>query len=118
MSEADIQTMIAGHESRNEALRQTLLSKGIDLREPRKIECHFWSFNREDATSLATALTASGFCILVQRPAASPQNPTLWNVEAAIQQSIELTMRREFTDELVRIAVSCSAQYDGWGTSI
>ena len=116
--EAEIETIIQGHESRNETLRQTLVSKGVDLGEPRMIECHFWAWSSDDAADLAEALTTRGFRILVQRPAASPKDPSLWNVEAGIHQSVELTMRREFTDELVRVAAFRSARYDGWGTSI
>jgi hypothetical protein len=118
ISEAEIETIIQAHKSRNEALRQTFISKGVDLGEPRMIECHFWAWSGDDAAGLAEALTMRGFRILVQRPAASPKDPSLWNVEAGVHQSVELTMRIEFTDELVRIAVSHSARYDGWGTSI
>jgi regulator of RNase E activity RraB len=51
-------------------------------------------------------------------PAASESDPSRWNIETGINQSIELTMRPEFTDEVVRLADSHSAEYDGWGTSI
>jgi hypothetical protein len=118
ISEAEIETIILGHETRNEALRQTLATRGLDLGEPRTIECHFWAWSQDDASALAEALAASGFRILVQRPAGSPKDPSLWNIEAAIRQSIQLTMRREFTDELVRAAAARSARYDGWGTSL
>ena len=118
ISEAQLEAIIKGHESRNEALRQTLIGKGADLSESRMIECHFWAWSSDDAARLAQALTALGFRILVQRSAASPKDPSLWNVEAGIHQSIDLTVRREFTDELVRVAASSSARYDGWGTSI
>jgi regulator of RNase E activity RraB len=118
ISESEIEKLIRGHESRNQALRQTLLSKGVDPREPRMIECHFGAWGREDAASLSEALAARGFQITVQRPARSPKDPSVWNVEAAIRKSIDLTMRRELTEDLVRIAASCSAEYDGWGTTI
>jgi hypothetical protein len=110
--------MIRGHESRNESLRQTLIGKGIDLDEPRPIECHFWASSPEDTDSLAQALITRGFRIPVQHSAASAKNPSLWNLEAVIDQSIELPIRREFTDELVRVAALHCARYDGWGTRI
>lgn len=118
ISENEIKTFIREHESRNEALRQRLVGKGLDLREPRAIECHFWAWSQADAASLAEALTARGFQILAQRSAASARDPSLWNVEASIRQSIDLTLRREFTDDLVRIAAAHSGRYDGWGTSV
>ena len=117
-SQSEIETIIKGHEARNEALRQILVNRGIDLREPRQIECHFWAWSDEDATSLADALVRRGFEILARRSAGSAQDPNLWNVEAAIRQSAELTLRREFTDELVRAAATHAARYDGWGTRL
>lgn len=118
ISEDELATIIREHESRNEALRQTLVGKGLDFAEPRAIECHFWAWSQADATGLAQALTVRGFQILAQRSAASTRDPSLWNIEVSIRQSIDLTLRREFTDELVRIAAAHSGRYDGWGTSI
>lgn len=118
VSESEIEAILQGHESRNEALRQTLLGKGVDFAEPRVIECHFWAWNEDDAAGLAGDLVGSGFRILAQRSAGSPRDPDLWNIEAAITQSIQLTLRREFTDELVRVAATHSAKYDGWGTRL
>jgi regulator of RNase E activity RraB len=118
VSETEIEAIIQGHESRNAALRQTLIAKGADLGEPRMIECHFWSWSQTNAASLAGDLARRGFEILAQRSAASSRDPELWNVEAAIKQSIELTLRREFTDELVRMAAGHFGKYDGWGTRL
>ena len=113
-----IEDIIAGHAARNASLRQTFLEKNVDLREPRIIECHFWLWSEKDAAELSEALKNQGFEILTQRSAARADNPDLWNVEAAIRQSIDLTMRPEFTDELARLADSHAGVYDGWGTSI
>lgn len=118
ISETEIEAIIQGHESRNAALRQTLIEKGVDLGEPRAIECHFWSWSQANAASLAEDLTRRGFEILAQRLARSSRDPELWNVEAEIKQSAELTLRREFTDELVRIAAAHFGKYDGWGTRL
>ena len=118
MAEKTIEEIISGHEDRNASLRQVFLEKKIDLTEPRKIECHFWTWDRKDATELSESLKNRGFAILAQRPAAIPGDPGRWNLEATVRQSIDLTMRREFTDELVRLADSHRGLYDGWGTSI
>jgi hypothetical protein len=118
LSESQIEEAISGHEARNTALRRAFIEKRADFSEPRLIECHFWASSNEDAAGLTTALTTRGFRILAQRPAASPNDPSLWNVEAEIHQSIELTLRHEFTDELVRVAAAHSARYDGWGTHL
>lgn len=118
ISESEIEAIIQGHESRNAALRQTLIEKGVDLGEPRTIECHFWAWSPANAKTLADDLASRGFEILTSRSARSSQDPQLWNVEAAIKQSADLTLRREFTDELVRIAAAHFARYDGWGTRL
>jgi regulator of RNase E activity RraB len=118
VSETEIEAIIQGHESRNAALRQTLIENGVDLGESRTIECHFWSWSELNAARLAEDLVSRGFEILAQRSARSPKDPELWNVEAAIKQSAELTLRREFTDELVRIAAAHFGKYDGWGTRV
>jgi hypothetical protein len=110
--------MIAGHEARDASLRNVFMQRNVDLRESRMIECHFWTWNREDANRLGEALEQRGFEILVQRSATIAEDPKRWNLEAAIRQSIDLTMRREFIAELVRLADSHHAQYDGWGTRI
>jgi hypothetical protein len=113
-----IEEIISGHESRNASLRHLFLEKKVDLTEPRQIECHFWTWSRKDAAELSESLKSRGFEILTQSPAAIAGDPGRWNLEAAVRQSIDLTIRREFTDELARLADSHGGVYDGWGTSI
>ena len=118
LSESQIEEAISGHEARNAELRRVFVEKRVDFSESRLVECHFWASSKEDADGLAKALLARGFFIISQGPAASSNEPLLWNVEAGVRQSIELTLRREFTDELVRVAAEYSGKYDGWGTSV
>ncbi len=116
--ESRIQEIISGHEARNASLRDVFLKRNVDLAEPRKIECHFWTWSGKEATELSQALKVLGFEELARRPAAIPGDANRWNLEAAIRQSIDLTMRREFIDELVRMADSHGGLFDGWGTSV
>jgi len=116
--DAQIEKEISGHEARNAALRRIFVEKKVDLSEPRPIECHFWTWTHEDAVRIAEELTHRGFVIQTRRAAPSSSDPTLWNIEAGIKQSIDLTLRSEFTDELVRLAAAHSSRYDGWGTQI
>jgi hypothetical protein len=118
MTERSIEQLIVAHEARDGALRNVFLEKKADLREPRIIECHFWTWSEEDAQQLAAALKCRGFEMLVQRSAGIAGDPNRWNLEASLTQSIDLTMRREFIDELVRLADSHGGLYDGWGTRI
>ena len=113
-----IEEIISEHEVRDSSLRSMFRARNIDFREPRIIECHFWTWDQDDAVQLAEGLKARGFEVLVQRPAEIAGDPTRWNLAAAIRQSIDLTMAREFIDDLVRLADSRRGLYDGWGTSV
>ena len=116
ISEQQIQESIEGHERRNLALRRVLIEKGVDLTEPRTVDCHFWAWSEEDSIGLADGLTKLGFKITARR--LSKNSTVRWNIEASIWQSAALTLRPEFTDELARLAAANFARYDGWGTSI
>ena len=113
-----LEQIISDHEARNASLRHVFLDKNVDLAEPRQIECHFWTWGEENAVHLGETLKKRGFEIITQRPAALSDDPSRWNLEAAVRQSIDLTMRREFVDELARLADSHGGLYDGWGTRI
>jgi len=113
-----IEEAILAHETRNEALRRLFQEKRVDLTEPRSIEFHFWTWSRDAAEALAADLTGRGFKILAQGPAAQKEDRKRWNVEGEIRQSIDLTMRREVIEELVRLAGSHNSIYDGWGTLV
>jgi regulator of ribonuclease activity B len=116
INEQQIQDAVAGHEGRNASLKRLLLEKKVDTDGPRAIDFHFWAASSADAEDLANALRSQGFTILVQRRAATPSASLPWNVEAQAVQSVELTIRRDFTDGLVRLANRHNSRYDGCGT--
>jgi len=118
MKHQSIEEAILGHENRNEALRRLFQERRVDLSEARSIECHFWTSGRDNAAALAAGLSDRGFKILVQAPTAEKMDSDRWNVEAEIRQSIDLTMRREFIEELVRLAGSHNSTFDGLGTLV
>jgi hypothetical protein len=117
MDENQIQEAIVGHQARNVSLKQLLVEKGVDLKEPRPIDCHFYAKSQRDAEALAKALQTRGFKVLVNRQSAGRESH-LWNIEAEVVQSVDLTTRREFIDELVRLANANNSEHDGWGTSV
>ena len=118
MKGRSLEELISGHEDRDAALRRLFSEKKVDVKEPRVIECHFWLWSEEDTGQLATALKNRGFEILAQCRASAPDDPNRWNLEASIRQSADLTMRREFVEDLVRLADAFGGVYDGWGTVI
>jgi regulator of ribonuclease activity B len=117
-SEAELEKIIDAHDARNAALRQIFVDKNVDLAEPRLIECHFWVPNEKESSGLAEDLTRLGFTVTALQPSKSSSDPDLWYIESAIQQSIELMMKREFTGEIARAAARHSGKYDGWGTAL
>jgi len=114
-SESDIARSIEGHEARNRALLARLRELGAPLGEPRVIDCHFWASNREAAVILVEKLLDKGFTELATTPA-DPDEP--WSVEGKLHEAPEFVASRMVTEELVRLAVTCGAEYDGWGTSV
>jgi hypothetical protein len=109
--------IIIGHEDRNARLLCVLLEKRVDLAEPRTIECHFWTWSEKDAAALGESLARRGLTVRTQRPAQIPDDPSRWNLEITLTQSIDVTTSREFTTEIAELAASHGV-YDGWGTSI
>ena len=118
MNTKTVEELIASHQARDEKLRNVFLQRKVNITEPRVIECHFWIWNEADTLRLAESLKRRGFEILAQRQAGTASDPDRWNLEAAVRQSIALTMRHEFIDELVRLADINGGVYDGWGTRI
>jgi|SRR5580698_7949019 hypothetical protein len=115
LTESQIAQAISDHDARNVELRRTFIEKNVDLDEARTVEFHFGTWSKDDAAGLAKALEDRGFQVVLKHPAASSSDPSLWNIETTIKQSIELTLHHEFTDELVRVAGGYSGRYEGWG---
>ncbi len=107
---------VSGHQRRNAALKEMLLGR-VDLGASRAIDCHFWSRSEVDAAVLIADSKAQG-CSLITQGEARTKDDFGWNVELRVHQSVEQTIRPEFTLLLVQIARSRNSIYDGWGTQI
>jgi len=118
MLEVEIQASIKGHQKRNTELMKRLRAKGAILGEPRSIDLHFWAPSQKHAALLSRALYERGFLVLVLAPANSKEDPKRWNIEAGVRQSINITIRKEFVEGMVRMASDFSSEFDGWGTSL
>ena len=116
MDNDKLQQSVRAHEARNATLTTLFVEKNVDMREPRDIDLHFWVSGEASAAALAESLSHLGFEIPVRRPAPDREHLDLWNVEARVRQSIDLTTRREFITDMVRLADSHGAVFDGWGT--
>lgn len=118
MTKTEIDQAIKGHNSRNAELRISLAKDGVNIREARQIECHFWVADQGRAEQLAAALRKHGLTIRASHRAVTCDPHLPWNLEMIAVQPIELTLRPEFTEELVRTAARFHGRYDGWGASI
>lgn len=114
LTESQIEQAISDHDARNAELRLGFIEKRVDLDEARTVEFHFSAWSKQYAAGLANALKDCGFLVLSKSSSTSSGEPSFWNVEATIKQSIDLTLRHEFTDELVRVAAQHCGRYDGW----
>ena len=114
LTESQIEQAISDHDARNAELRRGFIERKVDLDEARTVEFHFRAWSKQYAAGLAKALEDRGFLVLSKSSSASSSDPSFWDVEATIKQSIELTLRHEFSDELVRVAAQHCGQYDGW----
>jgi len=118
MTKHEIDQAIAGHNDRNAELRITLAKDAIDVKEPRQIDFHFWVADQDNAELLAAALAKHGLRVAASRRAVIGDSSLPWDLEMIAVQPIELTLRPEFTEELVKVAARFQGRYDGWGTSI
>jgi len=116
MDHEKLQQSVRAHEGRNAALRRVFLEKNIDTRAIRDIDLHFWAWGQADATALAESLGRLGFQVPTPQRFPKQDDPNLWNVEARVRQSIDLTMRPELISDLIKLADSHDAVFDGWGT--
>lgn len=114
-AEPEIARAIEGHAARSKALLVRLRELGAALGEPRNIDCHFWAPTPEAAGVLVEKLLERGFTDLATVPGASDRP---WGVEGKLHEAPEFVASSDITEELVRLAIACSATYDGWGTSV
>ena len=116
LTQSQIEQAVSDHDAKNAELRRGFIEKEVDLDETRTVEFHFRAWSKQYAAGLAKALEDRGFLVLSKSSSTSSSEPSFWNVVAIIKQSIELTLRHEFTDELVRVAAQHCGRYDGWDT--
>ncbi len=107
---------IQAHEARNAALLSRLRELGARLDVPRSIDCHFWAPTATSAELLRSRLLAKRLTDVVANT--SPDDPTKWNVEGTLETRPDIMGSRGMTSQLVELAASCGAEYDGWGTAV
>lgn len=104
------------HDARNESLLARLRELGALLDVARPIDCHFWAPNAESAEELRVILIGKG--LREVQTSAPADDDTTWSVQGQLLVRPDLMGSRGMTLELVQLATSCGAKYDGWGTSV
>ena len=105
-----------GHEARNASLLARIRELGAPLDVARLIDCFFWAPDRESAESLRVALVGKG--LVGVECNAPPPDDSLWSVQGQLSIRPDVMASQGMTEQLVQLATSCGAEYDGWGTSI
>jgi hypothetical protein len=116
LSESEIQKAIQNHLARNRELKSLIVSKGVDLKEKRTIDLHFWAFGKVAAYNLKVALETAGCSVGTSKP--SESDSSLWNIEGKVNTSPLAVTTPFFVEKLVRLAADNHAEFDGWGISI
>jgi hypothetical protein len=111
-----IETQMRGHDARNAALLVRVRELGAPLDIPRTIDCFFWAPSGASSDLLRARLVAKGLEEIVTSP--TPDDNGKWSVQGKLFIRPDLMGSRGMTSQLVELAASCGAEYDGWGTAI
>lgn len=114
MGESFLHDDVVAQLARNEQLVHTIERNGGDLDEERSIDFFFYANSHGDALKLAADLETRGFEVFV------PDEPTeeKWAVQAARMDTVTAITQQAFVEEIVRLASTYLAEFDGWGTAI
>jgi hypothetical protein len=111
-----LESEMRGHDARNAALLIRVQELGARLDVPRTIDCYFWAPSAASAELLQRRLVGKGLEGVLTNP--PPADRTKWSVQGTLQVSPDVMGSRGMTSQLVELAASCGAEYDGWGTAI
>lgn len=118
LDEQRIQSSIDGHLKRNWEILKHLREKGVGLKNPLKTEHHFMAPRQLEAGKLAMTLHDRGFNILEMIPAETRDGHEGWAVEGAIEMTVEAAADPATAEELVKLAATFDAIYEGWGAEV
>lgn len=118
LNEDKIQSSIDGHLRRNWEILKYLRERGIELRCALLTEHHFMAPRQLEAGKLAMALHHKGFNILEMEPAETKDGRAGWAVEGAIEMTVEAAADPATAEELVKLAATFDAIYEGWGAEV
>jgi hypothetical protein len=116
MAQGTAAEQIQAHDARNASLLSRLRELGAPLDVARPIDCFFWAPSAPAAESLRVLLIGKGLASVVSSRAAA--GDAVWNVQGQLNVRPDLMGSHGMTEQLVELAVSCDAEYDGWGTRV
>lgn len=117
-TEEKIQESLHNHLKRNWEILKRLSERGIGLRSPLLTEHHFMAPRQLEAGKLAMALHKKGFNILEMIPAETRDGHEGWAVEGAIEMTVEAAADPATAEELIKLAATFDAIYEGWGAEV
>ena len=94
------------HRERNRDLRAKFEALHVDLKEPRPVEFHFWSWSQRDAAVIGRSLYQMGFLVRLLAPSPDENDPDRWSVEAGAKIPLTQALSDELAEKLVKLAAS------------
>lgn len=104
---------------RDRTLVAQVLSYGVDLDKPRKIDLTFWAPDESSAKVFVEALKKNEMPPeLVLGPASPQEENQRWAIRCPINGSITFITTKENVVTFLLFADKYDYEYDGWGTAI
>lgn len=118
LDEDRIKASIDDHLKRNWEILKFLREKGIELKAALMTEHHFMAPRQLEAGKLAIDLEQKGFNVIEMEPAETEDGRTGWAVEGAIEMTVEAAADPATAEELIKLAATYDAFYEGWGAEV
>jgi hypothetical protein len=116
MADDKLAEELHGHKARNASFLARIRELAVPLDVARLIECSFRAPDGESAEALRALLRRKGLLGVVCSP--PPPGDTHWSVRGQLNICPDLMGSQRMTAQLVQLAATCGAEYDGWGTRI
>jgi|GEM_PF-4663030 regulator of RNase E activity RraB len=118
LNEEQIEKSLDEHLRRNWEMLKNLKEKGVELRSALKTEHLFLTPRQLEAAKLAMALEKKNFNIVEIEPAETKEGREGWAVVGEVEMTLEAAADPATAEELIKLAATFEARYEGWGAEV
>jgi len=118
LNDEQIEKSLNEHLRRNWEIMKRLKEKGIELRSALMTEHHFMTPRQLEAAKLAMVLEQKGFNIIEIEPAETKEGREGWAVVGEVEMTLEAAADPATAEELIKLAATLEARYEGWGAEV